>query len=276
MTALVPISSVAEVNPRMPRSLADNPTQPVSFVPMAAVSEDGYIAETVERSLAEVLKGYTYFKRGDVIVAKITPCVQNGKAAYTTNLPQEVGFGSTEFHVLRPGPKVDGRYLFHMIWSPQFRRTAEHNMTGTAGQQRVPTDFFERFKIPLPPLPEQRRIAAILDKADTMRRKRQQAIRLTKAFLRSAFLDMFGDPVKNDHKLPVREMIQIVDCKRPISYGILKPGPHLGGGIPYVRVLDIQNGTVLVNQLRRTSPEIADQYRRPVCCASRPGSPRAC
>ena len=193
------ISEICLVNPRIPASLSSQKSRDVDFIPMANVSEDGRIIINAPRKLHEVQKGYTYFQNGDVIVAKITPCMENGKAAYIRNLPHEVGFGSTEFHVLRPQVGLDPAYLFHMVWNPFFRREARRNMTGTAGQQRVPASFFERFKIPLPPLPEQRRIADILDKADAIRRKRQEAVELSSDFLPSLFANMFG-PFGNKYR----------------------------------------------------------------------------
>jgi type I restriction enzyme S subunit len=177
---------------------------------MAAVSEDGYIAEEQERQLGDVVKGYTYFERGDVLIAKITPCVQNGKAAHATELKHDIGFGTTEFHVLRPGPRVDGRYLFYIIWNPAFRHLAEQNMTGSAGQKRVPADFVKRFPIPLPPLPEQKRIAAILDQADGIRRKRSQMIDATTSLVCAIFCDLFGDPGSNPKEWPIVCMGDVV------------------------------------------------------------------
>lgn len=197
MSRLVPINEIAKISPSFPKGLKLSQDSLVSFLPMAAVSENGNIIAQDERRLGEVSKGYTYFANGDVLMAKITPCMENGKATFVENLKHSVGFGSTEFHVLRPSPEVDGKYLFYMIWNPLFRKIAGRNMTGTAGQKRVPSSFLKDFKIPLPPLPEQKRIAAILDKADSIRRKRQEAVRLTEELLRSVFLDMFGDPVTN-------------------------------------------------------------------------------
>jgi type I restriction enzyme S subunit len=117
-------------------------------------------------------------------------------------------------------------------------------------------------KIPLPPLEEQRRIAAILDKADGVRRKRKEAIRLTEELLKSTFLDLFGDPVTNPKGWEVKPLIKLILPDRPITYGILKPGDNLAGGIPYVRVVDMKNGTVDVSAVRRTSKKIAQQYAR--------------
>lgn len=197
MVRMVPLSDVATINPRMSKELRADSNREVSFLPMAAVKENGQLGEVETKILSEVVKGYTYYERGDIIFAKITPCFENGKATYLESLPFDVGFGSTEFHVLRPNNGVDGRYLFYMVWNPTFRFSAARAMTGAAGQKRVPTPFVKDFRIPLPPLPEQKRIAAILGKADAIRRKRQEAISLADTFLRSVFLKMFGDPVTN-------------------------------------------------------------------------------
>lgn len=204
----VNVAEIAEVNPSPPASLRAQPRISASFVPMADVSEEGKITSTETRPSGEVIKGHTFFNRGDILVAKITPCMENGKAA-VADIPTDYGFGSTEFHVLSPGPRVDRRYLFYAVWNPAFRFEAARNMTGTAGQQRVPVSFLHRYAIPLPPLPEQKRIAALLDKADAIRRKRQESIRLADDFLHSAFLDMFGDPVTNPKGWPVRALGQL-------------------------------------------------------------------
>lgn len=138
----VKLDDVAEINPRAPKHLADD--DHVAFVPMLAVSEDGSLGEHGTRPYLEVKKGYTYFERGDILVAKITPCFENGKAALVDNLAEQVGFGSTEFHVLRPGPDLDGRYLFYMLWNETFRAVATGGMTGSAGQKRVPSELLRR------------------------------------------------------------------------------------------------------------------------------------
>lgn len=197
MRRFVSIGSIADVNPKVPEYVSTALNKTATFLPMAAVSEAGRITAPEEALIGEVIKGYKYFEEGDTLLAKITPCMENGKAVLVEGVPHPIGFGSTEFHVIRPRADIDKRYLFYMVWNPSFRYVAARNMTGTAGQRRVPTNFIRRFKIPLPPLDEQRRIAAILDKADAVRRKRKEAIALTEDLLRSAFLEMFGDPVIN-------------------------------------------------------------------------------
>lgn len=215
MIQFVAIGKVADVNPAIPKELGNLLDNVVTFLPMAAVSEEGRITIPEQRLIGEVIKGYRYFEQGDVLLAKITPCMENGKAAFVEDIPHKIGFGSTEFHVVRPSSEIDGRYLFYMLWNPIFRGIAEQNMTGTAGQKRVPTDFIKRYKIPFPPLEKQRCIAAVLDKADAVRRKRKEAIALTEELLRSAFLDMFGDPVTNPKGweiLPMHEVIQTIEA----------------------------------------------------------------
>ncbi|MBN2427890.1 MAG: restriction endonuclease subunit S [Deltaproteobacteria bacterium] len=194
----VKIKDVAEVNPRLATNSKPDMDELVSFVPMAGVSEKSLSIEApVDRPYSEVSKGFTPFQRGDIIIAKITPCFENGKMAYTNNLPQKLGFGSTEFHVLRPGDALNGGYLFHLLRGPYVRRAGEMKMKGAAGQRRVPAEFFANLIIPLPPLPEQKRIAAILDAADALRAKRRESFAQLDTLIQSTFLNMFGDPVTN-------------------------------------------------------------------------------
>lgn len=192
------IGSVAHVNPKL--AVVDRPgiDEIVSFVPMAAVSEETLrIEDEAERPYSEVSKGYTPFKRGDVLIAKITPCFENGKMALADNLVHHYGFGTTEFHVLRPSEMVLGSYLFQLLRTPYVRKAGAIKMKGAAGQRRVPAEFFSSLKIPLPPLAEQKRIAAILDAADALRAKRRESLVQLDTLIQSTFLDMFGDPVTN-------------------------------------------------------------------------------
>ncbi|MDZ4162752.1 MAG: restriction endonuclease subunit S, partial [Burkholderiales bacterium] len=161
---VVPLREAAAVNPKLDRSGLTDDMQ-VSFVPMAAVgAADGSIDISTLRTYAEVKKGYTHFRNGDVLFAKVTPCMENGKMAVARNLQNGVGFGSTEFHVLRPGGSVDAQYLYHFVSSQTFRKEAARHMTGAVGLRRVPTAFLENAEFPLPPLAQQREIVAELEK----------------------------------------------------------------------------------------------------------------
>jgi len=137
-----------------------------SFIPMSDVSVEGAWVNRQERRLADVRVGYTRFAEGDLLFAKITPCMEHGKGAHATGLTNGIGFGSTEFHVLRAKCRDSQRFLFHWLRAPQTRARALAYMGGSAGQQRVSADFFERFSIPCLPQAEQRRIAAVLDTVD--------------------------------------------------------------------------------------------------------------
>jgi type I restriction enzyme S subunit len=158
---------LAEINPSRAGNVKLKPTDKVSFVPMKAVDDlTGKIAWPETREFHEVAKGYTWFQNGDVIFARITPCMQNGKAALAQNLGNGVGFGSTEFHVIRAREAVCPEWIYYLVRHKAFRDDAAEHFKGTAGQQRVPQNFLQKL-IPVPPLPEQHRIVAELDALQT-------------------------------------------------------------------------------------------------------------
>ncbi len=191
----VALEGVADLNPRLPEKLTA--TDQVAFVPMASVSaETARVTVEETRAYSEVAKGYTSFLSGDVLLAKITPCFENGKIAQAL-LSKRVGFGSTEFHVIRPhADKLDGRYTHHFLRLDSVRLAGERRMTGSGGQRRVPENYLAKLAIPLPPLAEQRRIAEVLDRAEALRAKRRAALAQLDALTQSLFLDLFGDPRK--------------------------------------------------------------------------------
>jgi type I restriction enzyme, S subunit len=136
----------------------------VTFLPMEAIGEQGSLDLSAVRDLEEVNSGYTQFFDGDVVVAKITPCFENGKGALVSGMLGGVGFGTTELHVLTPASDLDGRFLYFITASAPFRRLGEASMTGAAGQKRVPEEFVRDYRIPVLPLPQQRVIADYLDR----------------------------------------------------------------------------------------------------------------
>lgn len=158
------IGEVADVNPTM--SKGDIPDdQAVSFVPMSAVSEESGKVDYSDRRSAGGLKSKSYrqFTDGDLLVAKITPSMENGKAAVARGLVNGRGFGSTEFHVVRAAPGVSPEYLLHFVLQRRFRADAARSMTGTAGQLRVPPDYLRSRTLPLPPTQEQQRVVAAIE-----------------------------------------------------------------------------------------------------------------
>lgn len=156
------LSAVALINPRR-GSFERDDSALTSFVPMGAVSEvHGEIAQTVMQPFLKVKKGYTYFENDDVIFAKITPCMQNGKHAVVKNMVDGFGFGSTEFHVIRASDEILPNWIQLFLRRKQTLDAALRTFTGTVGQQRVPATFLEDLELPIPPVDTQREIAASL------------------------------------------------------------------------------------------------------------------
>lgn len=255
---VVKLSDVAIINPRLPKDADEN--QQVSFVAMASASDAGFLLSEESRVLKETKKGFTYFDAGDVLLAKITPCFENGKCLRPNQITSQIGFGSTEFNVLRAIPeKLDGTYLFYSVWSNRFRSLGEASMAGAAGQKRVSADFLRDFEIPLPPLEEQKRIAAILDKADAIRRKRQQAIKLADDFLRSVFLEMFGDPVTNPKGW---EVVNIEDVCSDIVDCINKTAKSVDYETPYrmIRTTNVRNMKIDLTDVRYVDKDVYEKW----------------
>ncbi len=160
--ATATLGEIAEISPRHPKGLDDS--TPVTFVRMAALSESKPEFQfTEERPFGEVRKGFTHFAEGDVLFAKITPCMENGKGAVAKGLRNGLGCGTTELHVIRPLAGIDPHYVYRFLAQSSVRREAKENFTGTAGQARVPNTFIEELGIPLAPAAEQRRIVAKLE-----------------------------------------------------------------------------------------------------------------
>ena len=152
----------------------------VSFIEMSSVSNDGYIETKIDAPYSHVKKGgYTYFKDDDIIVAKITPCMENGKCALAVNLTNGIGFGSSEFHVFRVNSdKILTKYLFALLNRNVVREDAEKNMTGASGHRRVPISFYEQLEIPVPSITEQQKIVS---KIETLENQIKEALKILKA-----------------------------------------------------------------------------------------------
>ena len=155
---MVKLGEICTINPRRDKSV-DYRTE-ISFIEMKSLLENGSVYPTITHA-EKYLKGYTPFKHRDILVAKITPCFQNGKIGIA-NLATEFGFGTTEFHILRTKEDLLPEYLTAFLRQRHVLLAGEKQMTGSGGQRRVPKAFLEQLNIPLPSLGEQKRIAEIL------------------------------------------------------------------------------------------------------------------
>lgn len=161
------ISEIACINPSKTEIKNVDENTLVSFIEMASVSNEGYIAEKVDKPLKDLKKGsYTYFAENDIIIAKITPCMENGKCAIATELTNGLAMGSSEFHVFRVKKEMLNKYLFALLNRNEMRKEAEMNFTGSSGHRRVPASFYENYKIPVPPISIQKKLVLEIEKLE--------------------------------------------------------------------------------------------------------------
>ena len=229
----VKLGDVCEINPKVDK--LSNDTQ-VSFIPMQNVTDDGKVDSSIIRTVEEVKKGFTSFRENDVLFAKITPCMENGKGGIARNLKNGFGFGSTEFHVLRPSSSVTSEWLYYLLSWPVFRKECEKNMTGSAGQKRVPKSFLENYTLRVPPLDEQCRIAAVLDKVSDLIAKRRKQLDKLDELVQARFVDMFGNFVYERDRWNICVIGDVADTIDP--HPSHRTPPVVPDGIPYVGITE--------------------------------------
>lgn len=172
------IKSCVEINPT---KIVINDNDDVTFLGMKDVTENGQIDLSTIKKYEEVKKGFTSFKNDDVLLAKITPCFENGKAAIAKNLVNNTGFGSTEFYVLRPNQnKILPDYLYSIVKSSRFSEMGRSNMKGAAGQKRLIKDFVSNYKFLLPDIPQQKLFAAKVQEIEAYIKTQQVELENTK------------------------------------------------------------------------------------------------
>lgn len=274
MTRVVSLIEVVELNPRPDRAALSDDLE-VSFVPMAAVEAgSGRMGATAIRRFGEVKKGYTTFREGDVLFAKITPCMENGKMAVARGLRNGVGCGSTEFHVLRPRPGVDAHYVYHFVSSARFRAQAAHHMTGAVGQKRVPAAFLEQCEMPVPDLDEQRRIVAEIEKqfsrldeaAAYLTRVKANLLAYKQSAVREAIWgDRSGEPATED--LPLgwskASLSELGEFGRGKSKHRPRDDPRLfGGRYPFIQTGDVRRSAGVIREFTQTYSECGLQQSR--------------
>jgi len=178
------VKHLTTLNPSKSEVRSRSKDEHVSFIPMEAIGEQGELDASGSRLLGEVLSGYTYVADGDVMLAKITPCFENGKAAVATGLQQGIGFATTEVIPVRPNDPEDAKFFYYLLTSMPFKAVAEGSMYGAGGQKRVADSFVAEYHLAAPPSLERTQIAAFLDhetaRIDRLIEKQQRLIELLK------------------------------------------------------------------------------------------------
>ena len=221
----VKLGDICEINPkRTPEDLDMN----VSFIPMQRVSDQGDIDTSDIRSIKKVCKGFTAFVDGDILMAKITPCMENGKGAIASGLHNGIGYGSTEFHVLRPNQDlVRSSWIYYFTIEKLFRLNCEKNMTGSAGQKRVPKSYLQGYPIPLPSLAEQDMKIATLDRLRQIIILNKSQLQKLDELVKCRFIEMFGDPVDNPRGWETKGLLELGKCKNGMNFSAGESGVNV-------------------------------------------------
>lgn len=273
----VRLGDIAEINPRTPIDIGM--TDLVTFVPMAAIDEvSGTITQRVDRPLKEVRSSFTQFQDNDVIFAKITPSMENGKAAIATELTNGIGFGSTEFHVIRSKGAILPAFIWRLVRQRTFRDEARKVMSGAVGQLRVPAEFLKNYIIALPPLEEQKRI--IEKSGDLISRTSRTMTELAQipaliARYRSIVLDLaFSGRLTADMReqapvdigsLPgrwsIRTLGEISEIQGGMQVGRRRNADETLVEVPYLRVANVQRGWLKLDEIKTINVTEAERDR---------------
>lgn len=241
-----------------------NSSELVAFLPMEKVTEDGVIDCSIKKSISDLYNGFTCFRKNDVIVAKITPCFENGKGAFLNQLETELGFGSTEFHVLRVQTNISASFLYYVTKSEIFMKVGEAFMSGAAGQKRVPTEFIADFPLASPSKLEQTAIANYLDRKtaaiDKLIAQKERLLSLYEEEKNAIINQAVTQGINPDVRLKdsdidwlgeipehweVKRLRYIGNCQNGVSKG----ADYFGSGFPFISYGDVYNDFVLPQQV---------------------------
>ena len=258
-----------KLNPAFSKPLS--PDLPVSFLPMEAVGDDGTLDLERTRLVGEVASGYTYFEDGDVTIAKITPCYENGKGAVMQGLLEGVGFGTTELIVMRPTQADRPAWLYYLTRCSAFRLPGEALMQGAGGQKRVPDLFVKDYFAPVPPQDEQQAIADYLDtetaRIDILIREKDELIGLLREARASLLSELIsgdglpGSPSGNEWAphLPTGWELKKLKHLGQVRSGLAK-GKNSEGRetveLPYLRVANVQDGHLDLREILTMPVEV--------------------
>jgi restriction endonuclease S subunit len=191
---MVELGEVCELNPQKSELKDLSKVTTVSFVPMSEVNENNINFTPKEtRRIEEVYTGYTYFKNNDVLLAKVTPCFENGKAGIANNLENGIGFGSSELYVLRCKEKILPMWVYLQVTSDTFRKEGKGKMSGTSGLQRIPKDFIYSYEIPLPTIEEQATIVSQIEAEQKMVESTKNLIVLFEQKIKVRIAEVWGE-----------------------------------------------------------------------------------
>ena len=275
------LEEISKINPRIDKQSIGDDLE-ITFLPMKNVEElSGKIDLSETKRFSEVKKkSYTPFRDGDILFAKVTPCMENGKIAIAHGLKNGIGFGSTEFHVIRLPEKLSTPFFFFYLIQQKFRQEAQRAMTSAVGLLRVPTHYMRQTPIPLPPFPEQQRIVAKIEGLftkldagiDALRKVSAQLKRYRQSVLKAAFEGKLTEAWRAEHQeeiefasqaaddLPegwkwttLEEVVHIIDYRG-------RTPPYSSEGIPHLRSSNIRNGNIIWNDLKYVTEETYGNY----------------
>jgi type I restriction enzyme, S subunit len=253
------LGEVCEIKP--PKSEARvklSPKDLVSFLPMEALGiNQKYFQANQTKTLEDVVGGYTYFADGDVLLAKITPCFENGKLGIANNLSSGVGFGSSEYIVFRPYASLKNEWLYYYISRQTFRSEGAERMTGAVGHKRVSKEFIENYQIPIPPIQEQQRIVAKLDKAfegiAKAHANAEQNLQNARALFESHLQSIFTQRGEGWVDTMIGECINFIDYRG-------KTPEKTQTGIPLITAKNVKMGYIKDEPKEYVSPDIYHEW----------------
>ena len=231
---IVKLGEVCKINPRRDKSITSSTE--ISFIEMKSLLENGNV-HPVTVPAGKYLKGYTPFQKHDILIAKITPCFQNGKIGLA-NIDTDFGFGTTEFHIVRSGETLFPEYLTFFLRQQWILDAGEKCMTGSGGQRRVPKAFLENLKLPLPPLGEQKRIAEILGGVANAIHTVEQQIETANQLEKSLF-----NQFRRQYSAlcsPIKNICKVQTGATPSR----KNSAYYDGGIPWVKTGEVNGGKI--------------------------------
>lgn len=256
------LGDVAELNPKTSNDILPDDLE-VDFIPMRLVEEKtGGIAEPEKRKFHSVKQGYVSFANNDILFAKVTPCMENGKVAIVNNLNNNIGFGSSEFHVIRVSEQILNSFLFYFLIRDKFRSEAAANMTGAVGLRRVPKQFLENYRLPVPPLSEQKQIVdkieELFSELDAGRRQLESVKEQLKTYRQAVLKSAFEGKLTNENvlasELPVGwRWVKLKEIVSVLGDGLHgTPSYSQSGEYYFINGNNLRNGKIILKSDTRT------------------------